>query len=347
MNVAVRINGNAPAWPVLLESKHPFYAPFTSDNLASVSYSILAKENKNSENTIWEVLVDAGHNSAPFLIQNGNRIPDAIVLTHAHNDHVLGVDWIVQSFHYKHKKSIGFPLYSTKGVWKDFLKLFPYLKDAIKHNELLPGQKTAINEIPDMEVTAFPVYHGKNSKGASMLFFEGKIFHPVIITGDMLCPLLRKKDYHSISRAAAMFIDTNNRFPDPHSNHASFVPFVKDSEAYAEKLLKWFKTMSLEKLTYPHTGNDSDQSVQEYFSEFLKDWQKTNELPHSILDFNEYLNIREVYLMHYFGYYDKINYNEELMDRQSLENWANQVAKEKQMKEVVYKVPQVGNLIYL
>ena len=347
MNVAVRINGRAPAWPVLVESEHPLYAPYSSESLASVSYSILANEGKRSENRLWEVLIDAGHNSTPYIIQNGNRIPEAIVLTHAHNDHVLGVDWIVQSYHYKHKKTKRYPLYSTKGVWKDFLKLFPYLKHAIEHIELIPGKKTAIKEVGKIDVTAFPVYHGKNSKGASMLFFEGEGFHPVIITGDMLCPLLRKKDYHSISRASAMFVDSNNRFPDPFSNHASFVHHIADQEDYAQKLLDWFKKMSIQQLIAPHNKNESDKAILNYFEDFSKDWQEISELPHTILDFNEYLNIPEVYLMHYFGYYDKINYNEDLLDSQSLENWANLVAKEKHMKKVVYKVPKVGDLIYL
>ncbi len=347
MNVAVRINGRAPAWPVLLESQHPFYAPYTSESLASVSYSILANEGKGSDNRLWEVLIDAGHNAVPFIIKNGNRIPEAIILTHAHNDHVLGVDWIVQSYHYKHKKSKGYPLYATKGVLRDFLKLFPYLKNAIEHIELIPGKKTQIKEVGSLEVTAYPVFHGKNSKGASMLFFEGKGFHPAIITGDMLCPLLRKKDYLSICRASAMFVDANNRFPDPPSNHASFVPHLAGEKGYAKKLLDWFKIMSIQQLIAPHNKNESDKEILNYFDEFSKDWQETSELPHSILDLNEFLNIPEVYLMHYFGYRDKVNYNEELLDSQSLETWANLVAKEKHMKKVIYKVPKVGDLILL
>ncbi len=347
MNVVIRINGRAPAWPVLLETRHPFYAPFTSESMASVSYSVIASERKNSENKLWEVLIDAGHNTVPYIIQNGNRIPEAIILTHAHNDHVLSVDWIVQSYHYKHKKSKKYPLYSTKGVWKDFLQQFPYLEDAIAHVELVPGKKTAVKETGKLEVTAFPVYHGKHSRGASMLFIEGEGFHPGIITGDMLCPLLRKKDYHSIGRAAVMFVDANNRFPYPLSNHASFVSHGPGSERQARKLTEWFKLMDLQQLIAPHTGDKPNKEIKEYFDELLLDWQEINELPHTILGLNEYLNIPEIYLMHYFGYYDKTHYKADLMDSHALENWANHVAKEKHMKKVAYKVPGVGHLVYL
>jgi len=347
MNVVVRINGRGPAWPVLIESQHPFYTPFSAENLSSVSFSVIGSKRNPPKNKLWEVLVDAGHNTVPYILQNGNRIPEAIVLTHAHNDHVLGVDWIVQSFHYKHRKTKKYPLYSTIGVWNDFLRLFPYLKNAIEHTELIPGRKTTVKEAENMEITAFPVYHGKNAKGASMLFFEGDGFHPFIITGDMLCPLLRKKDYHCIGRATVMFIDANNRFPDPFSNHASFVSHVLPSEEYSEKLNEWFRKTKIEQLITPHLYKNSPKEMKEYFDEFLTDWQEIKELPHTILDLNEYLKIPEVYLMHYFGYYDKINYDEELLDSNLLEKWANEIAKEKHMKKVMYKVPRVGDVIHV
>ncbi|MGD2035944.1 MAG: MBL fold metallo-hydrolase [Bacteroidales bacterium] len=347
MNVAVRINGTAPAWPVFLESKQPFYFPATCESLGSVSYSILADRRGKGESRLWEVLIDAGHNTVPYLIRNGNRIPEAILLTHAHNDHVLGVDWIVQSFRYKHNKSKKYPVYSTRAVMQEFLRLFPYLEEAVEHTELLPGRKTPVKETESLEVTAYPVFHGSATPGASMFCFEGNGFHPVIITGDMLCPLLRKRDYHSIGRAAAMFTDTNNRFPDPYSGHASFVSHLPGTKDPPEKLKQWFKTTKIEQLIQPHLDGDQDKATREYFDEFASDWQEINELPHTILGLNDYLNIPEVYLVHYFGYYDKTNYNKELLDRNSLEKWANQVAKEKHMKNVVYKVPRTGDLIRL
>jgi hypothetical protein len=35
------------------------------------------------------------------------------------------------------------------------------------------------------------------------------------ICSDMLCPLLRKKDFGRIANAFILVFDTNNRFPDP------------------------------------------------------------------------------------------------------------------------------------
>ncbi|MBA7522084.1 hypothetical protein ES705_14197 [subsurface metagenome] len=347
MNVAIRINGRAPAWPVLLENEHPFYAPYSPGSLASVSYSILAYEESVPENKLWETVVDAGHNTVPSLIQHGNRIPETILLTHAHNDHVLGVDWIVQSYYFKHRKSKKYPLYSTKEVWYSFIQLFPYLQDIIAHTELLPGRKTLIKETGNMFVTAFPVYHGESARGASMLFFEGEGLQPAIISGDLLCPLLRKKDYQTLNRARVMFVDTNNRYPDPLSNHTSFTSRLPGKKEKADKLTMWFNSTSLKRLVDPHICSNCHTSIRHYFDEFMTDWKQVSDVPHTILELNKLLKIPEVYLVHYFGYYDRINYSEDLMNTHMLEKWANNCAKEMNMYEEIFKVPQVGELINL
>src|SRR4030043_1913809 len=102
MSIFIRVNGCSNAWPVFLGTEHPFYNRMVTDDLGSASYSVMGCMGKNfSQRTIeWEVVIDAGHNTVPFLLKNENRIPDALLLTHGHLDHILGADWIAQSLNF-------------------------------------------------------------------------------------------------------------------------------------------------------------------------------------------------------------------------------------------------------
>jgi len=68
------------------------------------------------ETILLDFLIDAGHGIIPFLIKHGNRIPDAMVITHPHFDHILGMDWIIQSYFFRSMPGTLF--YPTTAVWK-------------------------------------------------------------------------------------------------------------------------------------------------------------------------------------------------------------------------------------
>jgi hypothetical protein len=94
----IRVNGVGNAWPVPLGTVHPFYDPGDPEQLANVSFSILKLSSDPVKGTIdpqsieWEVLIDAGHGIVQYLIRHGNRMPDAVVLTHAGPYPVAGLD---------------------------------------------------------------------------------------------------------------------------------------------------------------------------------------------------------------------------------------------------------------
>jgi len=339
----IRINGRAPAWPVLLGEEHPFYDPEDPDALGSASYSLIASD----ENDIrWELLIDAGHNTVPFLLKHSNRIPDALFLTHAHPDHILGVDWIVQSHYRRNSGREAYPVYCTQGTMNLLLKQYSHITGLVRHVELIPGQKTTVQEAAGFFVTAFPVYHGEGAKGASMLFFEQDTFNGnIVITGDLLIPLLRKKDISTLSKARKLFIDTNNRFPDPESNHISFARILPGSQEEPSRLKKWILQVKLRDLLVPHQGLSNQH--RQYFEEFVADWNVASDLPFTTLDLLKLSTIPQVYLTHYWGWYDRWNYSEAILDEQTLLEWARNTAINSGLPDIEIFVPKVGEFIDL
>jgi hypothetical protein len=164
----------------------------------------------------------------------------------------------------------------------------------------------------------------------------------MVFTGDILCPLLRKKDIPLISKAEKLFIDTNDRFPAPESNHISFagIPSLSDN---SDRLKNWFSSKRIDDLLVPH----SSQTGNLYFEEFVSDWKELSEIPHTTLDFLSLIAVPEVYLVHYWGWYDKMNYGEKYLDEYSLAEWAKETAYSSGLKGVEFYVPKVGEFIDL
>jgi glyoxylase-like metal-dependent hydrolase (beta-lactamase superfamily II) len=345
----IRVNGKGNAWPVFLGTEHPMYNRENADDLSNASYSLITYCGDwiNSESIQWEVLIDAGNHTVPFLLKNENRIPEAIVLTHGHADHILGVDWVAQSHFFRFKKK--YPLYCSPQVWDMASQSVPHLKSVIDFKELLPGVPTYIAEVKDLQVTAFPVFHGEGASGASMLFFEdlNNAFRPAVFTGDMLSPLLRRKDYETISNAAVVYIDTNNRFPYPSSNHQSFTPSIPIHEGRGNPMQDWLQKVKFTYLLAPHIPLKYNNEVHTYFDEFLYDWSNLAELPVSILQFAKLSKIPHFKLIHYSGWYDKEFYNLEVFGKSDLEKWSQMEAIEFGLKITQFSVPEVGEFFNL
>ena len=227
MNLYVRVNGCGNAWPVFLGTDHPFYNRMAADDLGSASYSIFScrDESFSAETTAWEVVIDAGHNTVPFMLQHENRIPDALLFTHGHLDHILGADWIAQSLNFTGQHHEKLPVYATEQVWQQVLQTIPHIRNAVAFYALKPGRKQPVKQIPGLCISAFPVFHGEGARGSAMLLVEytnGESTSAVLFTGDLLFPMLRNKDYLTLSEAQALYIDCSNRFSYPASNHLSF-----------------------------------------------------------------------------------------------------------------------------
>lgn len=350
MKTVVRVNGTGSAWPVMIGDSHPLYSTGRVEDLSNASYSLMRFDGHEPKTgTIeWEVMIDMGHHTIPYLIRNENRIPEIVALTHGHPDHFFGIDWVVQSYYSKYGIRKKYPVYATKPVWESVLHTFGYLNQIAELKELLPGTKIPVEEIEGLTITAFPVFHGDTALGASMLLFENNIsgMKPVLFTGDLLCPLWRKKDLSILRNTTLIFIDCTNRFPCPGYNHMSFTNKMPLSIAESNILTEWLRKIGITNLIGPHVDPKSDENVVKYFEEFLIDWKNHTELVYCITDFLKLIPVPWVNLVHYAGTEDRKFYNQQIFGRLELKEWADKIASEEGINSV-FCYPEVGQMFEL
>jgi hypothetical protein len=357
----IRVNGVGNAWPVYLGSEHPFYDPEDPEQLASVSFSIIKSrgDSFDERGIEWELLIDAGHGIIQYLIRHGNRLPDAVVLTHAHMDHNSSLDWILQSYYRHHKKESTMPVYASNSAWSDLSGSLPQLPGLSSFGELLPGAEAGFDGIPEVKLTAFPVYHGEKARGPNMLAFQiilpGGEVRKIIFSGDVLCPLLRKADYRFLSDASMLFTDASNRFPYPASNHWSIIDESPASsqgfpdtsgrspEASRESkyLISFREQISFTHLIAPHLPLRRHHQINAYFDEFLT--YCDDRIPLSVFEFARRINPEQIYLVHYSGMEDRNHYGEALLNPIQLENWTNAKAEISGLASS-FHVPRPGNI---
>ncbi|MCK4466315.1 MAG: MBL fold metallo-hydrolase [Bacteroidales bacterium] len=343
--VLLRINGRGNAWPVPLGQEHPFYSPNLGEDYANASFSIISVEGDSiaKETIKWEVLIDAGHGIVPFLLKHNNRIPEAIVLTHPHFDHILGIDWIIQSY-YRFNDKKAYPVYATKPCWNTILRTLPHLRELVNFFELKPGEETGIKSIADLEITSYPVYHGEHAPGASLLSFRvasdtGKTAKAVF-SGDLLLPLLRNEDYACLTNADYLIADGNNRFPYPRTNHWSITDPLKLTNE-TDFFNTWKAGLSPVNLITPHIHMDERIEDDPYFSVFMEEQKKEIDQPYNVFEFVSRIKPENTLLVHYGGWEDKKYYNQEILNDTQLEKWITQEAVNKNIP-TRFIVPKVG-----
>jgi len=337
--VKLRINGRGNAWPVFLGQEHPFYNRQKYEDLANASCSIFKTDNKEKNKIQWELLIDAGHGTVQYLLQNNNRIPEAIFITHPHIDHFLGIDWIIQSYSQTTQKP--YPVYATILTWKKILKAFPQLEPLVEFHELKPCKSTIVDQVPGVQITAYPVYHGQSAEGAAMFLFEveGK---KVLFTGDLLCPLLKEDDFNKLKSLDLLVTEANNRFPYPECNHWSIISEIKGVKT--DYLKKYINSHSLGLLLTPHLKAYAPISYSNYFDIFLENNFTLHHFIFDCLSFLEKTEPRQVVFMHYSGNEDAKYYHESILNPSELELWIKNVIRNHSIETVVV-VPDTGQSI--
>jgi hypothetical protein len=298
----------------------------------------------------WEVVIDAGHNTVPFLLKNENRVPEALLITHGHLDHILGADWIAQSLNFTSLNNEKLPLYATIQVWQQVLQTIPHIRNAISFYELKYGRKEAVKQVPGLHVTAFPVYHGESAHGGVMLLVDfdyDESKSSVLFTGDLLFPFLRNEDYVTLSKAQALYIDCSNRFSYPSSNHISFTTTMPEMGTTHRYLEDWKHQNPLDRFIAKQLQDNPDEDYRRYYDRFLQENSDYKNIPFSIMEFLNKTGIRNVNLVHYSGYHDNAFYHQDIMGRKPLQEWARQVLTAAGFKNTRLEIPKAGNIVKL
>ncbi len=336
----LRINGRGNAWPIPIAQHHPFYDLPGAPDYANASYSILKKDAKGK--IVNDILIDAGHGIIPFLLKNGNRIPDALLITHPHFDHTLGMDWIIQSY-YRFRGKKKYPVYATKGCREQIIKTMPHLEELCAFTELSYGRPERVKEAAgEMTVTAYPVYHGSHARGAAMLLVEmGEAGKQLLFTGDVLLPMLRRTDMDRLNGVDWLVTDANNRFSYPKTNHWSVMRRQPEDTEY---LKPWMESLSEDILMQPH--NFQSYVNYQYLLDFFRDFPGKEAYILTVLEFAGHIRPVNLLLSHYSGLEDEKYYGERLLDTPGLEKWGQEVVKRAGLN-IMVKVPETGELIGL
>ncbi len=315
----IRVNGRGNAWPVPLGQSHPFYSGPAGHDYANASFSILPGPTGGIESSGWEVLVDAGHGTIPMLLRSRNRIPEALVLTHPHLDHILGMDWIVQS-HYRFRNRALYPVYASGLCMEEVFRVMPHLEAMIDFRELAPGIKRELAEVPGMAITFYPVYHGPHARGGGMILcripFSSRHIR-VLFTGDLLCPLTTRQALAELDQPDLLITDANNRFPYPGTNHWSLAG-PDHPEADPSFLESWLERIGPEDLLVPHR---SGEAPDPYFIRWKDEMHWPDDLVLNVFRFCSLARPRRTALVHYSGLEDRRYHRRETLDEQGMLEW--------------------------
>ncbi len=117
------------------------------------------------------ILVDCGPDVRSQMVRWSVKCPDAIVITHEHGDHYLGLDDLLAFRRSTPRDSwIPIPVYATEQTWQVIERRFGYLVGSLlEKREARPGQTL---EGLRVRVTPFKTYHGPIVPGAVGYVFE-------------------------------------------------------------------------------------------------------------------------------------------------------------------------------
>ena len=121
------------------------------------------------------ILVDCGPDVRRQLAGVLDSPPDAILLTHSHGDHFLGLDELVSFRRVQERDSWRpIPIYATQETWARVEQVFGYLlmdMGLLEKRVALPGEPL---EGLRTRVTPFPTYHGDVARGSVGYIIEAE-----------------------------------------------------------------------------------------------------------------------------------------------------------------------------
>ncbi len=111
------------------------------------------------------LLIDCGPDLQRQMVRFGLQRPDAILITHEHGDHFLGLDELLAFRRVAEKDQwTRIPVYATEIAWQSIEARFGYLLGSLLEKRLaIPGEPL---EALNTRVVPFDTYHGPSAQGS-------------------------------------------------------------------------------------------------------------------------------------------------------------------------------------
>jgi hypothetical protein len=195
-----------------------------------------------------------------------------------------------------------------------------------------------------VEITGYPVFHGDSAPGSMMILLEFVDGARALFTGDLLCPLLRAKDWAKLHGVDVLYADANTRFPYPRSGHWSIVDYDPAEKGVSKKLSDWTEGQHPSYLVTPD-ARGFEKHTHEYLDQFLDEAYNGQTPCSSIFQFVKLIALKQVHLVHYSGYEDYKHHGETIMTDDALLAWTR--GKWANATSPFWNVPKPGDCINL
>jgi len=183
---------------------------------------LVSKDNKN-------ILVDIGPDFRQQILNNNIKDLHAIVLTHEHNDHIIGLD-DVRPFNFLYRRNM--PVYCVRRVGEELITRFAYV---YAHNPYPGAPRVELKfineqdpfEVEGLDIIPIEVFHGK----LSVLGFRFDDF--TYITDAKIFP---KASIEKIKGSKVLVLNALHH--KEHHSHLNleqaleFINFIKPEKAY-------------------------------------------------------------------------------------------------------------------
>ncbi len=170
-----------------------------------------------------KILVDCGPDVRTQMMRYDVELPDAVIITHEHGDHYLGLDDLLAFRRAATKESWKpIPVYATEKTWESIEVRFSYLMGSlIERRDAVPGQR-----LPGlkMQVVPFKTYHGPTAPGSVGLMIQDHGEHG-IATALYSSDFSRVEAQPVLSRNPDVVIMQVNWLNEPRFNRPNHMSF--------------------------------------------------------------------------------------------------------------------------